>query len=339
MFASILLFINISSCTVPNEDKTADSSAVSSNPQSSAQSVSVMVEQTQESASSSSASKSTAAPSATNNIIDNESLKVIPQQDNKIIITYPKNEINQSGDIQPNDQNYTLQLISGDYSDPKNAISTFLYDLYMKQSVCFDNIHRDIQIDSSNQAFVDTLYTLESMILNLGQVDVLVLPKLKYYSNGVPYIFQNAAAYKITEDQVIRFGNTCENPDFKQVTKGQFDTANSALYFDAVTTTPEQLNSTTYFEAVKTKHDEFVYRLFNIYHGDINSVTVSVSDIWMQAGFSKGKLTEGFVLTPLSKTPSLEATEKLYNLKTVSYLYANEDGAMIPSVGTETENK
>lgn len=201
----------------------------------------------------------------------------------------------------------------------------------MKQSVCFDNIHRDISTDISNKNFVDTLYTLESLIPNLGQIDVLVLPQLKYDDSGVPYIFQTAAAYKTTEDQFIRFGNTFENKDFRQITKGHFDMDKTILYFESNTFMLDDKINTTYFEAMRTKRDDFVYRIFSIYHGNMHNITVSLSNVWMEAGFSEGKMPENFVLTPFSKMPSSEETNRLYNLKPVFYLYANEDGAMIPS--------
>lgn len=338
-FASVLLVINLSSCSMPNEEKTEASVTVKSAPEAGTQSMTIKVAQEKESEAVSSSAPTPASSTETNKVIDSENISIIPQQDNKIIITYPKYEINQYSDIQPNDQNYTLTLIPGNYSDPQNAISTFLYDLYMKQSVCFDNIHRDIRIDSSNQDFVDTLYTLESLIPNLGQIDVLVLPQLKYNDCGVPYIFQTAAAYKTTEDRVIHFGNTCDNQEFKQITKGQFDTSSAKLNFESDTIMPDNQIHTTYFEAIRTKRDEFVYCVFNFYNDNIQSIRVSLNNIWMEAGFSKGKLPENFNLASFSKITSSEETDKLFNLKPVLSLYANEDGAMIPSEETALKKK
>ena len=111
-------------------------------------------------------------------VIDNKSITITPQQDNRIIITYPKHEMNE-GDIQPSGQSFTL--IPGNYSDPQNAVTTFLYDLYLKQSLCFENIHRDIYANPDTQALCKKrFFSMEDLILNLGQIDVLVLPKLKY---------------------------------------------------------------------------------------------------------------------------------------------------------------
>jgi hypothetical protein len=333
VFASILLALNFSACGI-NDNKESAEVAPVSYPSGTAESTPFDTKSEQ-------ASTSSPAPSLppspdetdqiTHNIINNKSITIIPQQDNRIIVTYPKHEINQ-GDIQPSDQNYTLTLTPGDYSDPQSAVTTFLYDLYMKQSLCFENIHRDITANTQTLPFVKTLYSMEDLVLNLGQIDVLVLPKLKYSSDGVPYVYQNSAAYKTTEDGVIRFGNSCENDASKQVTKGDFLINDMQLYFEANTCDTGSSEMQTYFEAIKKKNGDFIYRSLNIYQGTIQSlfITVStVSDELMQAGFSQGVLQKDFVFTPLAKTPTLEASDEINSLTPLYYLFASEDGAMI----------
>ncbi len=276
----------------------------------------------------------TAPPSATpqhtaeaaNNVIQNNQIIIAPQSGNKIIITYPKHDINKN-EIFYSADNYRLILTPGDYSDSGNAISTFLFDLYKKQCVFIENIRSEINAASTSPVTLKAFYFLDSIILNLGQVDILALPKFKYSEDGVPYIFTIAPAYKTYDNDIIRFGNVYDMNDVKQTSKGSFDMNRAILMFETITRDSKNNSYLTCFEALKNKNDDFTYRCLNLYGKNLSSLLVIVSKNYLQARYSWRKAEDGFNFKPLTDTPSLADSDKEYGLKPMCYIFANDDGA------------
>lgn len=280
------------------------------------------------------ASSSTSEPLQTP---QNTGVTIKPDENSdRYIIVYPMNDFNNA--LNAKSKNYTLYVTPGDYSDPDNAVSTFLFDLYKAQCLCYENIHADVESDSENQPFLRTLYLMEYMMLSLGQIDVLALPKMEYYEDGSPYIFRNMPAYKALDEDVIRFGSLVEKDAYRQEVKGTFNGETGTLFYQVDTQKEDAPPSSTYFEAVKTKAGDFLYRCINIYNGKLRSVFVSTASHLMEAGFSEGELKEDFKFQPLKKNTTLEKSDKQNGLTQKLYLFASEDGAVVKPL-EETPDK
>jgi hypothetical protein len=339
IFSSLLFMITLSACSAQGQQ----SGTYSALPAGGANSAALSQSRTRASVSASSVSASPrTTPSAPKKSapalpLASSGISITPDEDSRRIhVVYPGSDINANGE--PAGETVTLPWTPGNYSDPENAVTTFMFDLLMKQSLCFDNIHANIKTDNENTSFMRSLDLLEQLISNLGQVDVLILPKIAYYSDGTPYMYKKTiAGYKSHENGVIRFGSIVQEEGYKQVTRGRFLCDDVSLYYEVTTQVKDEAPSVFYFEAQKAKNGDFTYRSINIFRDQMKSVYASVANEWLEAGFSEGKLPENFKFSPLQKSTTMQKSEAENHLKQVYTLFASGDGALIKPADEDGE--